>query len=348
MSDAPNNKFTPLNSIGYSEIIRQIDAGAPSISGHTKTAGLSDDAGVCVHSEQTSISANRIFTEGVDFDLTYHAFSYVAYKVVSATISRLVAMNAKASQVQVSLSVPNRISYEMLQEFYQGIYSACREYQVTLNGGDINAGHHHLCIAVSAQGQLEPSLISYNSGAQQADALCVTGDLGSAYAGLHILMREKKHWKDQGGQDIIPGQLDLGDYEYVIKRQLVPKARYDLLDALREANIRPSAMTSVSRGLINDLKSLCDNSKVGAYLYQAAIPIAIETRQVADELKEDVDKYALYGGEDYEMLFTLPESEVEKFAKKFSDFAVIGRVTSAEEGINMQKDDGDVLQFADE
>jgi thiamine-monophosphate kinase len=288
---------------------------------------------------------SAVFTEGVEFDLSFHAPSYAAYKMISSVVSDFAAMNAKTQNLQITLSIPNRISYEMLQDFYSGFYSACNEYQINLIGGDMSAGHSALVVNIHASAFAEQSTICMRSGAEIGDAVCVTGDLGSAMAGLHILLREKKHWQEQGSPDIRPDALDLADYEYVVKRQLVPKARVDLIDLFHRERLKPTAMIDVSKGLINDLAAFCEASKCGVYLYQAALPIAIESRQVADEINEDVDKFAMYGGEDYELLFTMPENKVNELAKVFNDFAVIGKIEAQNEGLMLQKDDGEVVRF---
>lgn len=347
MNQPSTPSFTPLSKIGVREIIRQIKSGAPTNKPEKLVYGIGDDCSVdrTVGSDELKLTHSAILTEGVDFDLSFHALPYVAYKAISTVLSDFAAMNAKADAVQITLSVPNRISYEMLQEFYQGVYSACNEYELNLTGGDLAAGHAHLVIGVHATGTTKAEQITYRSGASIGDAICVTGDLGSAMAGLHVLLREKKHWESQGSPEILQNSLNLADYEYVVKRQLVPKARYDAVDAFHKHEITPTAMMDLSKGLLNDIVGLCDASKCGAYLYQSAIPIAIESRQVANEIQEDVDKFALYGGEDFELMFTMTEDQVNKFGKLFNDFAVVGRVTSEEEGLQLQKDDGDVVQF---
>ncbi|MDX1637506.1 MAG: AIR synthase-related protein, partial [Balneolaceae bacterium] len=160
-----------------------------------------------------------------------------------------------------------------------------------------------------------------------------------------ILMREKKYWEEHGQEQFQP---DLGDYEYVVKRQLVPGARKDFIEKIGELQLHPGALIDLTQGLVSDLHQVTEASNVGAYIYQTALPIAIETRQVADEMKEDVDKYALYGGEDFELLFTLPENDVETLAEEFDDFVVIGKITRREEGVKMQRQDGELISFEEE
>ncbi|HAW79158.1 MAG TPA: thiamine-phosphate kinase, partial [Balneola sp.] len=177
------------------------------------------------------------------------------------------------------------------------------EYEVEVVGGDITANHSNMVITVTAFGEVEGKNVVYRSGAKQGDAICVTGDLGAAIAGLRILMREKKYWEEHGNEGAQP---DLSEYEFVVKRQLVPAARKNLIDALKEHNITPSSMIDVTQGLVHEVSQIASASDLGAYLYQAAIPVAVETRHVADEMDEDVDRYALFGGEDLEIVFTLP------------------------------------------
>ena len=167
--------------------------------------------------------------------------------------------------------------------------------------------------------------------------------MGGAIAGLRILMREKKFWEDQEQQTSF--QPELSDYEYVVKRQLVPTARHDFIKKINELNIQPTSMIDITQGLVSELQHIGRASNVGAYVYQAAFPIALDTRTVADEMKEEVDRYALYGGEDYELMFTLPEEQVESLADEFSDFVVIGKITDKEEGICMQEAEGEVIEF---
>ncbi|MGM0589954.1 MAG: thiamine-phosphate kinase [Bacteroidota bacterium] len=347
MSTKHESEFLPIGSIGRQGLIDRIQT-IEGVEHPDVIQGIGDDAAVIEKQEErVTLLTSETYMEGVDFDLMYHPLKHLGYKLMSAAVSDIYAMNGLPTAATVNLALPNKISVQMVEEIYRGLQSAAGENQLQIVGGDISAAHQALTISISVYGEAEEPLITYRSGAHQDDAVCVTGDLGGAMAGLRILMREKKFWQQQQGDDVA-FQPDLEGYEYVVGRQLVPKARRDLIEQLRESEIRPSSMIDVTQGLVNELSELIQASETGAYIYQAAIPIAVESRGVADEMKEDVDRYALYGGEDLELLFTLPESQVERFANEFQDFAVIGRITDQTEGLKMQTSDGDVVLFDEE
>ena len=185
----------------------------------------------------------------------------------------------------------------------------------------------------------------YNSGAEKDHTLCVTGDLGSALAGLKVLLREKRHWQDSDDPVMQP---DLTGWDHVVKRQLVPIARKDIIRLFQQKEIKPSSMIDVSQGLLHDLRRLINSSDKGAYIYQSALPIDLQTRNVANEMKEDVDNYALYGGEDFELLFTLDEKQVNTLTKTSRDVTVIGKITGKTGQIEMQTAEGDIMLFEEE
>ncbi|MFN1834383.1 thiamine-phosphate kinase [Balneola sp. MJW-20] len=322
------NKLTSFDSFKRDEVIRSVG----------------DDSAVIKPGKGLQLSTSDMFVEGVDFDLTYTPLNHLGYKMLSAAISDIYAMNGRPQTALINIAVPNRMSVQMMEQLYEGIYSAGMKHEVEIVGGDLTANPSHMIVSISVQGTVEEEKICYRKGAKEGHALCVTGDLGGALAGLRILMREKNYWNEHEDENIQP---DLADYQYVVKRQLVPEARKDLIDSLDTNGLVPSSMIDITKGLVNEVSALCDASATGAYLYQAALPIAIETRQVADEMEEDVDRYALFGGEDLELLFTLPEKEVEEFATQFNDFVVVGRMVPLEEGMKMQTAEGDVLSFDD-
>lgn len=342
MSDT--DSFKTIQSIGLQGLIDKI-ASFDAYEHPDVQQGIGDDAAVIKESDDSlTLLSTDTYVEGVDFDPVYTPFRHLGYKVLSAAVSDIYAMNGTPETALISLAVPNRMSVQMINQLYEGIYSAGNEYEVQISGGDLKANHNNLVITVSVYGKTDKQHISYRSGAREGDAICVTGDLGGALAGLRILMREKKHWEEHGDENIQP---DLADYQFVVQRQLVPKARKDLVESLREHKLIPSSMIDITKGLVQEVNSVADASGLGAYLYQAALPIAIETRQVADEMEEDVDRYALYGGEDLELMFTLPEKEVEEFVNHFKDFVVVGRMVAREEGMKMQTAEGDVISFDD-
>ena len=335
--------FRTIQSVGRGELINELME-HNTINKENVVKGCGDDSAVISKGENYQLLSSESFMEGVDFDLTYVPLHHLGYKIATAAVSDIYAMNGTPDAVLVNLSVPNKLSVDMLKEIYRGIGAAGQEYEFEIIGGDLTASHQTLGISISCYGNVAKQKVIYRKGAQEGDAICVTGDLGAAAAGLRVLMREKQHWQEQGDQDQA-FQPDLQEYEYVVKRQLVPVARMDFINKLADLNIQPSAMIDLTQGLVSELKHLTDASDSGAYFYQAALPIGLDTRKVADEIKEDVDKYALYGGEDFEIMFTLPEDKVERLADDFSDFTVIGKITAKEEGLAMQRAEGDVAVF---
>lgn len=339
-----SDEFVTIQSVGRKGLLDQLK----DLNGQTSAdtvKGIGDDAAVLKGRDgKYTLLSSDTFVEGVDFDPSYTPFTHFGYKIISASISDIYAMNGRPTSVLVNMALPNRLSVQMVKDLYMGIDQACKKHDVELVGGDLTGNHNNAVISVTAYGEVAEDKITYRKGAKIGDAICVTGDLGGAIAGLRILMREKKFWEQHGDQAVQP---DLEDYKYVVQRQLMPEARKDLIEALEEQGIVPSTMIDITQSLINEITEICDAAGYGAYLYQAALPIAIETRHVADEMEEDVDKYALFGGEELELLFTLPEEQVELFAEHFKDFAVIGRITPKDEGLMMQTAEGDVLSFDD-
>lgn len=341
-----NDSFRTIQSIGRTELIDELMEHSGK-SNPSVIQGYGDDSAVLDKDNNTyQLLSSETLMEGVDFDLTYVPLHHLGYKLATAAVSDIYAMNGSPEVLLVNLAVPNKLSVDMLKEIYRGLEAASNDFGFQIVGGDLTASHQILSASISCYGTVKKDKITYRSGAKKDDAICVTGDLGGAIAGLRILMREKKYWEEQGGQQAFEPQLD--DYEYVVKRQLVPIGRKDFIDKIGELNIVPTSMVDITQGLVSELKHLSDASKMGAYIYQATLPISLKTRHVADEMKEDVDKYALYGGEDFELLFTLPEQDVETLADEFSDFAVIGKITDYSEGIKMQEAEGDVIAFREE
>ncbi|HKK45437.1 MAG TPA: thiamine-phosphate kinase [Balneolaceae bacterium] len=337
-----NNSFRTIQSVGRDELVSELLEHS-GIQQSSVLQGAGDDAAVLKAKGNCRLLTSETFMEGVDFDLTYVPLHHLGYKVGTAAVSDIYAMNGMPEAVTVDIAVPNKISVDMLKEIYRGIGTAGKDYGFQIVGGDMTASHQILSIGISCYGTVAEEKLTYRRGAGLNDAICVTGDVGGAIAGLRILMREKQYWEKQNKQDAFQPELD--DYEYVVKRQLVPIARKDFIDKLGEIEILPTSMIDLTQGLVTELQHLAKASGVGAYFYQAAIPIALDTRRVADEMKEDVDKYALYGGEDFELMFTLPENKVEKLADEFSDFTVIGKMVEEEQGVRMQQAEGGVAVF---
>ncbi len=334
--------FRTIQSVGRTELINELMEDS-SVQKPSVVQGVGDDAAVLQNGSDLQLVSSESFMEGVDFDLTYVPLHHLGYKVTTAAVSDIYAMNGTPETILVNVSVPNKISVDMLKEIYRGIHAAGKDYNIQVVGGDLAASHQILSIGVTCTGKSSKKNITYRKGAQPGDAICLTGDLGGAIAGLRILMREKKYWQEQEQQQAF--QPDLEDYEYVVKRQLVPIARKEFIEKLSELGIKPTSMIDVTQGLASELQHVSMVSDVGTYIYQAAIPISLDTRRVADEMKEDVDKYALYGGEDFELMFTLPEEMIDSLSDEFGDFVVIGKITGSEEGICMQNAEGDVIRF---
>ncbi len=341
-----DEEFRSIEHIGREGLLEEIGQMDNFVSDQV-VRGIGDDAAVTDETEQRAgLLTSESFLEGVNFDLTYTPLHHLGYKVVSSTVSDIYAMNGRPTAMLLNVALPNKLSVDMVKQIYRGIYSAGRDYGVQLAGGDLTASHNILTLNATAYGRAEKAKLTYRSGAKEGDVLCLTGDLGGAMAGLRILMREKQHWQDQGEEQYM--QPDFSEFEYVIQRQLVPAARDDVIDMLDSLELCPTAMIDVTQGLLHDAYQLADASRTGFYIYQSTIPIAIQTRSVADEMKEDVDKYALYGGEDMELLFTMPEEQAETLHDKFDDFAIIGKITDPDEGMVMQTPHGEIDLFGGE
>lgn len=336
--------FQTISSIGRKGLLELLEE-FETFKSDKIIKSIGDDASVIKNDpSKVSLISSDTFVEGVDFDPTYTPFHHLGLKILSAAINDIYAMNGKPVSALINLAVPNNLSVQMILDLYKGFFAAGHEYEVEIVGGDLTANHTTTVISVTVQGEADLDKITYRSNAKIGDAICVTGDLGGALAGLRILMREKKFWEEHGED---ASQPELTDYEYVVKRQLLPSAKKDLIEALAQNNIVPSSMIDLSKGLVNEINEVSIASNLGAYIYQAALPIAVETREVANEMEEDVDRYALFGGEDHEMMFTLPEKDVEKYIEYFKDFVVIGRMTPKDEGLQMQTAEGTVISFDD-
>lgn len=329
----PDNTFTPIESIGRDLLIRELDK-SDEFQHPDLIRGIGDDAAVIDGGGPYAlILTGESFVESVDFDLTYTPLKHLGFKMVSAVISDVLAMNARPSLLLVSVAIPNRISKEMILELYDGIHKAAGDYKIQVAGGDITASRGPAMIQITAYGRVKKENVVYRSGARLDDAICVSGELGGALAGLNVLLREKKKWIDSGEDTFHP---DLNAYDEVVRRQLLPVARLDIIDMLETEKIIPTAMIDLSQGISHDLGVLLNTSKMGARIYEATLPVSLQSRQVADELGDDIYRYALYGGEDYELLFTLPEEDVNRLMDKAVDVTIIGKVVSEKEGCIVQ------------
>lgn len=335
-------EFQEIQEIGFSSLIEKFK----QFTGKKRkeiAKGIGEDTSVSIDDNgiATCVSS-EIFLEGVHFDLAYTPFHHLGYKLTTAAVSDIYAMNAKPVQLLVSIAIPNKFSVQMMEQLYRGFDAACNDYEIQLTGGDTTASHQVLAISVTAVGTASKENLIYRNGAKMDNLICVTGDLGGALAGLRILLREKKEWQANPENHFQP---DLDKYQYVVQRQLVPEAKKGFIEALDTSGVKPGSLIDISQGLIADIRSIAGQSHTGVEIYSPAVPIALETRQVADEMKEDVDKYAFYGGEDFEMLFTIKEHEVEKLKAEYEDFAVIGKVTEKEKGITINTGEEETIRI---
>ncbi|MFI5221450.1 MAG: thiamine-phosphate kinase [Bacteroidia bacterium] len=296
--------------------------------------GVGDDAAVIKDGASCKLVSTDMLLEGIHFDLSFHPLKHLGYKAVAINVSDISAMNGTAKQILVSIGVSSKFSLEAVEEIYSGIKSACDNYNVDLIGGDTCSSKQGLVLSLTVIGEAEEKNIVYRSGAGEGDLLCVTGDLGGAYMGLQLLEREKKLFLENPQL-----QPDLEGHDYIVGRQLKPEARTDIIEWFATNEIKPTSMIDISDGLSSEIFHLCSNSKTGMALYEEKIPIDPTTYAMAREFDLDPTMTALNGGEDYELLFTIKQSDYEK-VKNSQDITVIGHCLAAQEGIYMISKNG--------
>lgn len=297
---------------------------------HSSTIkGVGDDAAILEFADEQTVISTDLLLEGIHFDLSYVPLKHLGYKSIIVNLSDIYAMNATPTQVLVSIGISNRFSLEAIEELYQGMLIACKRYNVDLVGGDTSSSKQGLVISVTAIGHSKKENIVKRDNAKVNDLLCVSGDLGAAYMGLQILEREKNVFLSN--QNLQP---DLEGYDYIVERQLKPEARKDIVDLLATLKIVPNAMMDISDGLASEILHICKASNVGCNLYEEKIPIDPLTYDTAREFSIDPTVCALSGGEDYELLFTIKQSDYDKI-KNNSDVSVIGHITQASEGAQL-------------
>ena len=291
--------------------------------------GVGDDAAVIDAGDKFMLVSTDMLVEGVHFDLMYAPMKHLGYKAVTVNLSDIYAMNGHPKQVTISLALSNRFSLEALDEFYAGVKLACDLYNVDVVGGDTTTSLSGLCISITVIGEVEKEKIVYRSGANKNDLICVSGDLGAAYIGLQLLEREKQIFKDNS---LV--QPDLEGMDYILERQLKPEARKEVVESLEKAGVVPTAMIDISDGLASELLHIASQSDCGITIYEDKLPIDPSTISGAENLGLDGTIAALNGGEDYELLFTIPQIHFET-VKGLQGISIIGHITEKEAGYNM-------------
>lgn len=291
--------------------------------------GIGDDAAVLDFGTKKVVVSTDLLIEGVHFDLAYVPLKHLGYKSVVVNVSDICAMNARPTQITVSIAVSNRFPLEALEELYEGIERAAQEYKVDVIGGDTTSSQKGLIISITALGEADENEIVFRNGAKQSDLLVVTGDIGAAYMGLQVLEREKQVFQINPNS-----QPDLDAYTYLIERQLKPEARKDVRTLLHALEIKPTSMIDISDGLSSEIMHLCKQSGVGCNLYEDKLPIDPQFISTCEEFNIDSTTVAINGGEDYELLFTIAMEDFDKI-KGNPNFSIIGHMTQESEGIHL-------------
>ena len=331
---------TEIATLGEFGLVRHLPEGI-ELKHESSRYGVGDDAAVLSYpADREVLMTTDLLLEGVHFDLTYVPLKHLGYKSAVVNFSDIYAMNGTPRQITVSLGLSKRFSVEDMEALYAGIRLACEEYGVDIVGGDTTSSLTGLTISITCIGDVERGKAVYRNGAHETDLICVSGDLGAAYMGLQLLEREKLALKD-AGEDVQP---DFAGREYLLERQLKPEARRDIIQKLREAGVQPTAMMDISDGLSSELLHICTQSKVGCRVYEEHIPLDYQTAVMAEELNMNVTTCALNGGEDYELLFTVPIADHEKVSE-MEGVKLIGHITKPELGCALITRDGQEFEL---
>lgn len=331
-------KETEISQLGEFGLIDRLTEGLKPVNSST-LKGVGDDCAVVSYPDTDVLVSTDLLVEGVHFDLTYVPLKHLGYKAAVVNFSDLYAMNATPRQITVGLAISSRFTVEHIEELYSGIRVACELYGVDLIGGDTTASRSGLVISVTCIGDAKKDNIVYRNGAKDTDLICVTGDLGAAYMGLQLLEREKR--VGQGEKDFQP---DFAGKEYLIERQLKPEARRDIIEEFAKHGIVPTSMMDISDGLSSELIHICKDSSVGCRVYEERLPIDYQTAVMAEEINMNLATAALNGGEDYELLFTVP-LHLHDEIKKIKGVSVIGYITKPELGCALITRDGTEMEL---
>ena len=328
MLEDKNPNKTSLAELGEFGLINHITKYFKTTNSSTVKA-VGDDAAILDASEKQTLVTTDLLIEGVHFDLSYMPLKHLGYKSVMVNLSDVYAMNGTAEQITVSIAVSNRFPLEAIEELYAGIQLACDTYKVDLVGGDTTSSTKGILISVTAIGKANAADVVYRNTAKETDLIVVSGDLGAAYLGLQVLEREKQVFKVDPNN-----QPDLDNYTYLIERQLKPEARKDVAGLLKELEVKPTSMIDISDGLSSELFHICTQSKVGCKIYEDKLPLDPQVISTCEEFELDSTMVALSGGEDYELLFTVPIADFDKI-KGNPNFSIIGHITEENQGLQL-------------
>jgi thiamine-monophosphate kinase len=333
MSEATN-----LTNIGEFGLIKHLTEHV-NLKHKSSVYGIGDDAAVIDHTEGQVLVTTDLMAEGIHFDLVYVPLKHLGYKAVISNFSDIYAMNGTPTQIVVSIAVSSRFDVEQLDQIYDGIKLACEYYNVDLIGGDTTSSLTGLTISITCIGYANAEQIVYRHGAKENDLVCVSGNLGAAYMGLQLLVREKEIFEDNPN-----AQPQLEGYDYILERQLKPEARHDIIEALQKICVQPTSMIDISDGLSSELNHICTQSGTGCNIYAEKIPIDSETARLAEEMNMEPLTAALNGGEDYELLFTVPVADHDKI-QQLEKVSVIGHITAADNGMQLVTDKGNSINI---
>ncbi len=323
-----NEEKTNIVQLGEFGLIHYLTKNI-KISQKSTLKGVGDDAAVLDFKDKKVLISTDMLLEGIHFDLAYTPLKHLGYKAIQVNLSDIYAMNGIPSQVTVSIGMSSKFPLEAIEELYEGIYLACEKYNVDLIGGDTSSSKQGLVISVTSIGYADEQDIVYRNGAEEGDLICVSGDLGGAYTGLQLLERDKLIYLENPNI-----QPDLEGKDYIVERQLKPEARKDVIELLKDIEVKPTAMIDISDGLASEILHICKQSNKGCNLYEDKIPLDPMTFDTAREFNLDPTVCALSGGEDYELLFTVKQTDYDKIKFKM-DITIIGYITEPSAGCNL-------------